>query len=84
MHGDDGTGPAGHFLVSPRYLAAFQPKQVPHFFTDILVIGSGLAGLAGCARGGPEAVGSGRHEGRDSVFQQRSRPGRSGRCFGRG
>jgi L-aspartate oxidase len=26
-------------------LATFQPKQVPHFFTDVLVIGSGLAGL---------------------------------------
>ncbi|MCL4205799.1 MAG: L-aspartate oxidase [Pirellulaceae bacterium] len=31
--------------VGPRYLATFQPKQVPHFFTDVLVIGSGLAGL---------------------------------------
>ncbi len=30
---------------TPRYLASFHPKQVPHFFTDILVIGSGLAGL---------------------------------------
>jgi len=29
----------------PRYLATFQPKQVPHFFTDVLVVGSGLAGL---------------------------------------
>ena len=45
MQGGDGTGPAGRFFTSPRYLAAFQPKQVPHFFTDILVIGSGLAGL---------------------------------------
>jgi L-aspartate oxidase len=29
----------------PRYLVAFHPKLVPHFFTDILVIGGGLAGL---------------------------------------
>jgi len=30
---------------TPRYLAPFHPKQVPHFFTDVLVIGGGLAGL---------------------------------------
>lgn len=28
-----------------RYLVPFHPKRVPHFFTDILVIGGGLAGL---------------------------------------
>lgn len=32
-------------LIEPRYLAQFHPKQVPHFFTDVLVIGAGLAGL---------------------------------------
>lgn len=32
-------------VVEPRYLAQFHPKQVPHFFTDVLVIGAGLAGL---------------------------------------
>jgi len=32
-------------LPEPRYLAQFHPKQVPHFFTDVLVIGAGLAGL---------------------------------------
>lgn len=31
--------------VPPRYLAPFTPKDVPHFFTDVLVIGGGLAGL---------------------------------------
>lgn len=29
----------------PRYLCAFHPKSVPHYFTDILIIGGGLAGL---------------------------------------
>ena len=30
---------------SPRYLAAFNPKNSPHYFTDVLIIGGGLAGL---------------------------------------
>lgn len=30
---------------TPRYLAPFHPKRVPHHFTDLLVIGGGLAGL---------------------------------------
>jgi len=29
----------------PRYLVPFHPKNVPHWFTDVLVIGGGLAGL---------------------------------------
>ncbi len=28
-----------------RYLVPFHPKSIPHYFTDVLVIGSGLAGL---------------------------------------
>ena len=28
-----------------RYLARFGPKQTPHLFTDVLVIGAGIAGL---------------------------------------
>ena len=28
-----------------RYLVQFQPKRTPHVFTDILVIGAGIAGL---------------------------------------
>ena len=31
--------------IVPRYLAAFHPKRLPHYFTDVLVVGSGLAGL---------------------------------------
>ena len=30
---------------TPRYLSPFDPKRVPHYFTDVLVVGSGLAGL---------------------------------------
>ncbi len=29
----------------PRYLVPFHTKHVPHFFTDVLIVGSGLAGL---------------------------------------
>jgi L-aspartate oxidase len=29
----------------PRHLAPFHPKEVPHFFTDVLIIGGGMAGL---------------------------------------
>ena len=29
----------------PRYLTPFHPKQVPHFFTDVLIIGGGMAGI---------------------------------------
>jgi L-aspartate oxidase len=28
-----------------RYLVSFGPKQTPHFFTDVLIIGAGIAGL---------------------------------------
>src|SRR6516165_4130504 len=31
--------------VPQRYLLPFGPKQTPHLFTDILVIGAGIAGL---------------------------------------
>ncbi len=29
----------------PRYLIDFHPKHLPHYFTDVLIIGGGLAGL---------------------------------------
>jgi L-aspartate oxidase len=35
----------GQLFEGPRYLAAFGPKRVPHCFTDVLILGGGLAGL---------------------------------------
>ena len=32
-------------IATPRYLVPVIPKRVPHFFTDVLIIGGGLAGL---------------------------------------
>lgn len=29
----------------PRYLVPFHPKQIPHHFVDVLVIGGGIAGM---------------------------------------
>jgi L-aspartate oxidase len=29
----------------PRYLVSFHPKRIVHRFTDVLVLGGGLAGL---------------------------------------
>jgi L-aspartate oxidase len=29
----------------PRFLAPFHPKSSPHYFTDVLIIGGGLAGM---------------------------------------
>ena len=29
----------------PRYLVAIDPKRMGHYFTDVLVIGGGLAGM---------------------------------------
>lgn len=29
----------------PRYLTSFGPRDIPHLFTDVLVIGAGIAGL---------------------------------------
>lgn len=33
-----------HVASKRRYLARFDPKRVPHMFTDVLVIGAGIAG----------------------------------------
>src|SRR5262249_25111178 len=31
--------------MSQRYLVPFHPKRTPHVFTDVLIIGAGIAGL---------------------------------------
>ena len=36
---------ASPWFEGPRYLAAFGPQRVPHCFTDVLILGGGLAGL---------------------------------------
>src|SRR5207237_7615249 len=38
----------------PRYIASFGPRQTPHFFTDLLVIGGGIAGLRAALETPPE------------------------------
>jgi L-aspartate oxidase len=40
--------------ATPRYLVPFHPKQTAHFFTDILIIGGGLAGLRAALAVPPE------------------------------
>lgn len=32
-------------VPTPRYLVPFHPKRVPHYFTDVLIVGGGLAGV---------------------------------------
>ena len=51
-HSEPLTGPK-----SPRYLVEFDPKQAAHYFTDVLIIGGGLAGLrAANALDGVQAI----------------------------
>ena len=38
----------------PRYLTTFGPKRVPHCFTDVLILGGGLAGLRAALAVAPE------------------------------
>jgi L-aspartate oxidase len=38
----------------PRYLVPFDPKRVPHRFTDVLIIGGGLAGLRAALAAPPD------------------------------
>ncbi|HID78460.1 MAG TPA: L-aspartate oxidase [Planctomycetaceae bacterium] len=40
-------------IDTPRYLVAFHPKRVPHVFTDVLIIGGGLAGIRAALEVGP-------------------------------
>ena len=37
-----------------RYLVSFDPKRVPHHFTDILIIGAGIAGIRAALAVPPE------------------------------
>ncbi|MEZ6064950.1 MAG: L-aspartate oxidase [Planctomycetaceae bacterium] len=32
-------------ITGPRYLVPFDAKRIPHMFTDVLIIGSGIAGV---------------------------------------
>jgi L-aspartate oxidase len=41
-------------LLPRRYLVAFDPKELPHHFVDVLIIGGGIAGLR-AALGIPES-----------------------------
>lgn len=34
-----------HIKPTHRYLVRFHPKRIPHVFTDVLIIGGGIAGL---------------------------------------
>jgi len=36
-----------------RYLARFHPKRIAHVFTDVLIVGSGIAGLRAALEIGP-------------------------------
>jgi L-aspartate oxidase len=40
-------------MATPRYLVPFHPKRVPHYFTDLLIIGGGLAGVRAALGAGP-------------------------------
>lgn len=37
--------PALHITPAHRYLVRFHPKRIAHVFTDVLIVGSGIAGL---------------------------------------
>jgi len=37
--------PPIHIVPKRRYLVRFNPKRIPHLFTDVLIIGAGIAGL---------------------------------------
>lgn len=40
----DADAVALQMTAGRRYLAPFDPKRIPHFFTDVLVIGAGISG----------------------------------------
>src|SRR6516162_7559737 len=45
---------ATHLFPMHRYLVSFDPKRVPHHFTDILIVGAGIAGLRAALEVSPE------------------------------
>ena len=59
-----------------RYLARFGPKQTPHLFTDVLVIGGGIAGLRAALACPADLQRARRHQGPRPAEQQHLRPGR--------
>ena len=71
----------------PRYLISFHPKALPHFFTDVLIIGGGLAGLRAAIAVDPElsvlVVTKDRVEQSNSVYAQGGIAGvlDSGDCY---
>ena len=44
-----------HAPIQRRSLVRFDPKRIPHAFTDILIIGGGIAGLRAALEIGPKA-----------------------------
>ncbi|GAB5402946.1 MAG: L-aspartate oxidase [Aureliella sp.] len=40
-----GSAPCLPGMPTPRYLVNFHAKKQPHYFTDVLIVGGGLAGL---------------------------------------
>ena len=59
-----------------RYLVPFGPKQTPHVFTDVLVIGGGIAGLRAALDSAAADARPRRHQGRRATQQQLLGPGR--------
>jgi L-aspartate oxidase len=41
-------------MFTPRYLVPFHPKRVPHYFTDLLILGGGLAGARAALGADPD------------------------------
>ena len=50
--------------VTPRYLVPFHPKHVPHFFTDVLIIGGGLGGMRAALAVDPQLSVADHYQGR--------------------
>src|SRR5205823_494839 len=69
------SGFPGDLMTFPRrYLTSFGPKDTPHLFTDILVIGAGIAGVRAALEVSPDLrvllVTKGRLEQSNSAWAQ--------------